>query len=207
MRRLLTVLTLLVLSACAAPPAAPPVAAPDTPPPPPAAPIEERVTGTVRVTASALNVRQEPSGDAEVLTQVKKGTELGVLRSDDSWVKVRLADGTTGWVAERFVAADGGRPSAKRTQARRGGCAADSDYAFLQAPMPSFSEDGAHGLVVVEANVNAKGIVTATKLISNGTGDEAKAFLAEREIKSAKFSPPIHNCVPTAFVFTYRRSF
>lgn len=207
MRRLPIVLSLLILSACAAPPAPVPVAPPATPPPPPAAPVEERVTGTVRVTASALNVRQEPSGDAEVLTQVKKGTELGVLRSDDSWVKVRLADGTTGWVAERFVAADGGRPSAKRTQTRRSGCAPDSDYAFLEAPRPSFSENGAHGLVVVEANVNVKGIVTSTKLVSNGTGDEALAFLTEREIKSAKFSPPIRDCQPRAFIFTYRRSF
>jgi hypothetical protein len=208
MRRLFLVLALLVLSSCSAPPAPQPMAAPETPPPPPAAPVEERVTGTVRVTASALNVRQEPSGDAEVLTQVKKGTELGVLVSDDSWVKVRLADGRVGWVAERFVSADGARPSAKRTQtARRSGCPADSDYAFNVAPTPSFTEDGPHGLVVVEANVNAQGTVTSTKLISNGTGDEAMAFLAEREIKSAKFSPPIRNCRPTAFIFTYRRSF
>ena len=77
MRRLFLVLALLVLSSCAAPPAPAPTAAPETPPPPPAAPVEERVTGTVRVTASALNVRREPSGDAEVLTQVKKGTEAG----------------------------------------------------------------------------------------------------------------------------------
>lgn len=207
MRRLLTVLALLILSACAAPPAPPPVAAPETPPPPPAAPVEERVTGTVRVTASALNVRQEPSGDAEVLVQVKKGTELGVLRSDDSWVKVRLADGTTGWVAERFVTGGSAKSSAKRTQARRGGCTPDSDYAFLVAPTPSFSEDGVHGLVVVEANVNVQGIVTSTKLISNGTGDEAMAFMAEREIQSAKFSVPIRNCEARAFIFTYRRSF
>ncbi len=196
---------LMLLAACAAPPASPPTTAPTTPPPPPAqAPAAEQVTGTVRVTASALNVRREPSGDAEVVTQVKRGTVLSVLRRDESWVKVRLADEREGWVAARFVSSDA---KTRAAAVRRGGCAPDSDYAFLDAPMPSFSELGAHGLVVVEANVNAKGVVTSTKVISNGTGDEALAFLAEREIKSAKFSPPIRNCQPSAFIFTYRRTF
>jgi uncharacterized protein YgiM (DUF1202 family) len=162
------------------------------------------VSGTVRVTASALNVRREPSGDAEVLTQVRKGTVLSVLRRDQSWVKVRLADEREGWVAARFVSSDA---SARTAQRKKGGCPPDSDYAFLQMPTPSFAELGAHGLVVVEANVNVLGIVTSTKLISNGTGDEALAFLAEREIKAAKFAPPIRNCAPRAFIFTYRRTF
>jgi hypothetical protein len=51
------------------------------------------------------------------------------------------------------------------------------------------------------------GNVTRTKVVSNSTGDEALAFLAEREIKAAKFSPPIRNCAPREFVFTYRRTF
>lgn len=161
--------------------------------------------GTVRVTASALNVRREPAADGEVVTQVRKGTVLSVLRRDQSWVKVRLADAREGWVAARFVSASDA--SARTAPTRKGGCPPDSDYAFLQIPTPSFSEKGAHGLVVVEANVNAKGIVTSTKLISNGTGDEALGFLAEREIKAAKFSPPIRDCAPRAFIFTYRRTF
>ncbi len=190
-----------LLAACAAPPAPPPAAAPSTPPPPPpSSPLADHVSGTVRVTASALNVRREPSGDAEVLTQVRKGTVLSVLRRDQSWVKVRLADAREGWVAARFVSGD-------MSAARKGGCPPDSDYAFLQMPTPSFAELGAHGLVVVEANVNVQGIVTSTKLVSNGTGDEALAFLAEREIKAARFSPPIRNCAPRAFIFTYRRTF
>ena len=73
--------------------------------------------------------------------------------------------------------------------------------------MLAFSESGAHGMVVVEATVSAKGAVTATKLLSNATGDESLAFLAEREIKGATFSPPIRNCVPRSFIFTYRRTF
>ena len=164
---------------------------------------EEKVVGTVKVTASALNVRKEASTDAEIVTQVKKGTALSVLASDESWVKVRLADGATGFVSSRFVTREG---QAAKTKSRKG-CPADSDFAFAETPTLAFSDSGAHGLVVVEASVNTKGTVTATKLISNSTGDEALAFLAEREIKSARFSPPIRNCVARSFIFTYRRTF
>jgi len=166
-------------------------------------PEEERVIGTVRVTASALNVRAEASTDAEVVLQVKKGIALSVLREDESWVKVRLASGETGWVASRFVSSS----DKSTTRKAKSGCPADSDFAFTDTPTLAFSDSGAHGLVVVEANVNTKGVVTGTKLISNSTGDEALAFLASREIQSAKFSPPIRSCVPRAFIFTYRRTF
>jgi TonB family protein len=200
------VVALLVVCSCAPPPPPAPVAAPEMPTPQPAAPAEEIVSGTVRVTASALNVRQEPSADGEVIAQVKKGTALGVLKSDESWMKVRLADGSSGWVAERFVAREGASQK-KRPVAKRGGCPADSDFAFLEMPTPAFADRGAHGLVVVEATVNTKGAVTSTNVVSNATGDESLAFLAVREIQSAKFSPPIRDCGPRAFVYTYRKMF
>ncbi|HEX2062007.1 MAG TPA: SH3 domain-containing protein [Thermoanaerobaculia bacterium] len=206
MRPLLVLLSLIVVCHCAAPPA--PVEPPATPaPPPPAATAEEQVLGSVRVTASALNVRRDASTDAEVLAQVKKGTELSVLREDESWMKVRLADGTTGWVAARFVSSGNAPRQQAAKRKAKSGCPADSDYAFLETPQLRGSDRSATGLVVVEATVNTKGVVTATKVISNGTGDETLAFLAEREIRSAKFSPPIRNCVPRAFIFTYRRTF
>ena len=202
MRRALFAIALLAVLRCSAPP--PPETVPEAvaPPPPPVV-QEEKVIGTVRVTASALNVRAEASTEASILTQVKRGQALDVLREDESWVKVRLASGETGWVAARFVSSG----DAKKRPAKKSGCPPDSDYAITESPMLAFSDSGAHGLVVVEATVNAKGAVTATKLVSNGTGDETLAFLAEREIKGAKFSPPIRNCVPRAFIFTYRRTF
>jgi TonB family protein len=206
---------LLLICACATPPA--PVAPPQTPAPPAPAPgpVEEAPIGSVRVTASALNVRREPSASGEVVTQVKQGETLSVLAADESWTKVRLADGSSGWVATRFVSSgaaasrstsrSASKPKAR--QPRRGGCPADSDYAFVQTPRLAFSDRGGHGLVVVEATVNASGNVTSTKVVSNGTGDEALGLLAEREIKTAKFSPPIRNCVARSFIFTYRRTF
>ena len=208
MRRFLLLAIVLIRCAAPAPPAPEPVPEPvrEAEPAAPAAAAEEKVIGTVRVTASALNVRSEASTDAEVVRQVKKGESLSVLREDESWTKVRLASGETGWVASRFVS-KGSATAAKKPATRRGGCPPDSDYAFAEAPLLTFSDSGAHGLVVVEATINAKGTVTSTKVVSNATGDESLAFLAQREIKAAKFSPPIRGCVPRAFVFTYRRTF
>lgn len=209
MRRVLLVLLLLfVVCRCAAPPPPARVAEPVPASPPVAKEEEERVVGTVRVTASALNVRAEASTEADVLAQVKKGQTLEVLREDESWVKVKLAGGEAGWVAARFVAGSDPTKAAKKTKkTKKVGCPADSDYAITETPMLAFSDSGAHGMVVVEATVSAKGAVTATRLVSNGTGDETLAFLAEREIKGAKFSPPIRNCAPRSFIFTYRRTF
>ncbi len=160
---------------------------------------------SVRVTASALNVRREPNTDAEVLSRVKKGQSLGVLASDESWARVRLDGGETGWVAVRFVAREGEKTASKKKAKK--GCPADSDFAFLETPTLAFSDSSAHGLVVVDATVDTKGNVIATKLISNSTGDEALGILAVREIKAAKFAAPIRNCVPRTFIFTYRRTY
>ena len=199
LRRVL-LLTTVLFFACASPAPKP---EPVAPPPEPVAekPVEEKVIGTVRVTASALNVRSNPSTDADVIVQVKKGDALSVLVSLDAWAKVRVASGEVGWVASRFVSS-GAVAKKKKT-----GCQPDSDFAFVETPTLAFSDSGAHGVIVVDANVNVSGSVTRTKVVSNSTGDDALAFLAEREIKAAKFSPPIRNCAPREFVFTYRRTF
>ncbi|HEX7708307.1 MAG TPA: SH3 domain-containing protein [Thermoanaerobaculia bacterium] len=199
MGRLLLLLPLLVSLGCGSPAPAP-TAAPSTPAPPLPS---EVVLETVEVTASALNVRRERSTESAVLTQVKRGTLLQVLTAGESWTQIRLADGRVGWVASRFVGPPGSTPA----PARRSGCQPDSDFAFVEAPSLTFSDSSAHGLVVVEANVNASGSVTKTRIVSNNTGDEALGLLAEREIQRAKFSAPIRNCAPRAFIFTYRRTF
>jgi len=196
----------MLLSGCAQPPA--PVSAPATPAPPPQSasrPVEQSAR-TVYVTASALNVREAPSTGAEVVTQLKKDAQLTVVGSDEAWLQVRLADGRTGWVAERFVSEEKAARGQQQQQGKkRSGC--DSDYAFVQTPALSFSQEDAHGLVVVEANVNAKGVVTSTKVVTNNTGNPEAGKVAEREIRSAKFAPPMRNCVARPFIFTYRRTF
>lgn len=156
----------------------------------------------MRVNVSSLNVRRDAAVSAEVVGHVRRGERLNLIAESGDWLRVRLNDGTTGWVSSQHVVREGAA-----TRLRRGGCPPDSDYSFLNAPKPSFSEGGAHGMVVIEATVDARGIVTATRVVSNETHDAALASLAEREIRSARFVAPIRNCAARAFFFTYKRAF
>src|SRR5258706_10526171 len=113
------VLALSLLARCAAPPAPPPAAAPEPEPAPLTAPTEPAAVGTVRVTASTLNVRKEPATTSDVVAQVKKGDKLALLATRADWSNVRLADGTTGWVSSKLVSND----AAASTGRRRGNCA------------------------------------------------------------------------------------
>ncbi len=206
MRRIIVILAAVAaLARCAAPPPAPPAPVPEPEPAPVSAPTEPAAVGTVRVTASTLNVRKAPSTTGDVVVQVKKGDKLALLATRADWSNVRLPDGTTGWVSSKLVTSEAVATASPR---RRGNCAPDSEYRFVQAPVPSFSDNATvHGIVTVEASVNTQGVVIATKVVSNTTGEEASAVMAEHEIRNAKFAPPVRDCVPKAFIFTYRRSF
>ena len=175
----------------------------EAPPPTPApsvAPAILPAKTTVYVTASAVNVRRDPSMAGEVLKQAKKNEAMTLLSSADDWTKVQLADGTVGWVASRFVS------QSVSAQPAKPGC--NTDFAFVRTPKPAFAEGGTkHGLVVVDAYVDESGNVTSTKVVTNDTGDPKLASMAESEIKSAKFEAPKRSCVARAFIFTYKRSF
>ena len=196
----------LLLAACSVPPTPAPVPAPAPAPESaqPAAPAAETPIGSGRVNASLLNVRSEPSMQGEVIGHARRGERVTILGESGEWLRVRTGSGETGWVSSQHVARDGATPTPTR---RRGGCPPDSDYRFLTPPRPSFNENGPHGVVTIEASVNAEGVVTSTRVVSNTTGEEALATMAAREIKEAKFAPPVRNCVTRAFVFTYRRAF
>jgi hypothetical protein len=173
---------LIVLAfACAAPP--PPATVPEPAPEPVAqTPAGEVAIGTVRVTATTLNVRAEPSTTASSIAQVRKGDRLTLIAAGDEWMKVQM----------------------RRTSS---GCPPDRNYSFASTPTPGFVENGPHGVVTVEANVDSNGVVRSTKVISNTTGDESLAVIAEREIAKSRFVPPVRNCAQKAFIFTYKRSF
>lgn len=177
--------------------------APSPPPAPEATPVEAAAPaaeapapiGTVRVTASKLNVRTEPSAQGAIVASVKRGERLGLIdRDTKGWFRVALAGGETGWISAQYA-------REVRT------CAPDREFRILEAPSLSFSDSGAHGTVVVETTVAADGKVVATKVVRNETGDPALAVAAEREIRLARFEPPVRNCVAKRFIYTYRRTF
>jgi uncharacterized protein YgiM (DUF1202 family) len=193
---------LLLLASCGgnAPPPQP-APEPAAPAPSPAS-AEEHVSGAVRVNVSTLNVRADASTEAAIVGHARRGERLAVIGDSGDWLRVKLNDGSTGWVSSQLVVREGAA-----ARPRRSGCPPDGTYSFITAPKPSFSEQGPHGMVVVEAQVNASGIVTSTRVVSNETHDDALAALAEREVRSARFAPPVRNCVPKAFIFTYKRAF
>ncbi len=154
----------------------------------------EVAIGTVRVTASTLNVRGEPSTTAPIVATVRRNQRLDLIARDQEWSRVRLSSGESGWVASRYVREDKG-------------CPPDREFSIAEAPMPRFSDSGARGVVTVEVSVDRAGKVTSTRLLSNETGDEALAFLAQEEMRNARFHPPIRNCQPKAFIYTHRRTF
>jgi uncharacterized protein YgiM (DUF1202 family) len=156
----------------------------------------------VRVNVSTLNVRVDASTSSDVIGHARRGERLTVIGDSGDWLRVKLNDGTIGWVSSQLVVREGAA-----ARPRRSGCPPDSTYSFLSAPKPAFSENGPHGMVVIEATVDARGVVTATRIVSNETHDDALASLAEREIRNARFAPPIRNCAPKAFFFTYKRAF
>lgn len=64
-------------------------------------------TPTATITAPVLNVRSGPSPGYPVVTTVTKGTVVTLLARDSasSWVRVKLANGTTGWITTFYITA------------------------------------------------------------------------------------------------------
>ncbi len=59
------------------------------------------------VTGSRVNLRSGPSTEFDVVTQLRRGNEVEVLRDEDTgWVKLRAIDGNhIGWMSEDFLTA------------------------------------------------------------------------------------------------------
>jgi N-acetylmuramoyl-L-alanine amidase len=64
--------------------------------------------GTITVTGSIVNVRQQNRIDAPVVTKVNAGERLVVLGKQGDWYQVRLADGSSGWIADWLAIPDNG---------------------------------------------------------------------------------------------------
>jgi len=163
---------------------------------------------TMFVAVDTLNMRVSPSGDGRIVSRLQRGTAVAVLASIDGWTEVQSGS-ERGWVATRYLTAKTDDPlvAPSRPGAARKNCPADRSFTFSKTPRLVFSQDGAHGLVVIEANVNASGAVTSTKVVSNETGRKELALAAQKELGEALFVPPVRNCRPIAFIYTYKRVF
>ncbi|HVN77155.1 MAG TPA: TonB family protein [Thermoanaerobaculaceae bacterium] len=194
--RTLLVVSLGVAAGCRTAPPPPP---PPTPTPAAVAPAAEAKPApppeTVRVTGSKLNVRSQATTSAATVARVKKGEKLTVLGRDGGWVQVKLADGASGWVSARYVVKE--EPV----------CPEKPNGELLSDVPLSFHEGPAIGRVVVEATVDASGNVTGTRVVEDTTKIPELQARVVNEVKAFKFSPPVHDCKPVGFVYTYTRDF
>jgi hypothetical protein len=79
--------------------------------PPPSSPSPSKPTEVSQPTAQRtteivlpfVNLRQGPSMDSKIISVLKKGTKLTVLEEKVGWLRVRLGDGTEGWVAKAMT--------------------------------------------------------------------------------------------------------
>ena len=147
----------------------------------------------VRVTGSSLNVREGAGTSFKVVGTTKKGERLLVLGEDGKWLRVQRTPEQEGWVHGMYVKPEKTCPPDKNTAE------------ILNQPDVVLRPAGAR--VVLEATVSALGFVTAVTLVENTTGDDALRREAESELRALRFSPPVRNCKPQPFVYSYTRSF
>lgn len=158
------------------------------------------------VTAGTLNVRKLPASDGQIVMRLDRGARVEILASSGDWSQVRTSSGT-GWVSTRHLADSPAHSTARTGKPSSGGCQADRSFRFTRPPLLTFSENGAHGLVTVEASVSAEGVVTASRVVANTTGSESLGRLAQKELGAARFDPPIRSCRPIPFIYTYKRAY
>jgi len=72
-------------------------------PPPPSLP-------TTQVVWDSVNLRKGPGTSYKVVGNLKKGTSLKILEANGDWLRVRLEDGSTGWVS-KLATSEAPRPS------------------------------------------------------------------------------------------------
>ena len=77
--------------------------APDEPAPAPV--LSPDFAPTHVVLAVALHLRERPTSSSRSLGSYPRGTLLMTFGREANWVEVRLADGTQGWMAARYVGA------------------------------------------------------------------------------------------------------
>jgi uncharacterized protein YgiM (DUF1202 family) len=86
----------------------PPAAATNPPAQAPGATPAERTAGftpTHVVATNGLNLRAGPNSSSAVVRPYPRGTPVAVTETANSWMRVLLEDGTTGWMFGRYLAA------------------------------------------------------------------------------------------------------
>lgn len=145
--------------------------------PKPAAP-----TQTVTAFGTRINIRKGPSTDQEVVGMAQADEVLTYIRKVDSdWSEVKNAEGTTGFVASRFLSFDG-KPSVAAVEAEAL-AKTQADQAARAAEEAAAAESALNDTRQREENQKAESLVsekiTARNDAEANTPDEAGYFKAD----------------------------
>jgi uncharacterized protein YgiM (DUF1202 family) len=178
MKRSLMMIAFVLLAACNSEPATP--VATNT-----RAPIAvEYVRGI------DLKIHEKPDDKAAVVTTYQHGESVSVLSKNGAWSEVQIAAGS-GWVHTEDLS-----NAAEAAQA----LADNLSPHFTRAPQP-VSQPGAHGELVLEADVNTDGVVVNVRTISNTTGSVVLEQRNIASLRAAIFAPVVRHGKREPFVY------
>ncbi len=80
-----------------------------SPPPKPPEASQPPAQRSTEIVLAFVNLRQGPAMDSKIISVLKKGTKLTVLEEKAGWLRVRLEDGTEGWVGKAMTS-EGSQP-------------------------------------------------------------------------------------------------
>jgi uncharacterized protein YgiM (DUF1202 family) len=145
------------------------------------------------VRGNSVKIYATPADNAAVLTTYRHGESVSILSKRGAWSEVRVAAGR-GWVkADQLADAS----EANKTEAD------NLKPHYERAPEP-VSQPGAHGEIVLEADVNTDGVVTNVRTIRNTTGSTSLEIRNAAALRQAVFTPIVRHGRREAFVYEHR---
>lgn len=144
------------------------------------------------VGAPEMEVRKQPEDTAPVIAKFLSGESVSILARQGEWVEVRTGTGT-GWVRAGDL-----------TTAEAAAKEEDNPTPRFRKPPSPVSSRTAHGTVYIEAAVNTDGQVTATKILTNTTGDAALAQQNAEALRQSAFYPIVQRGKKKDFFYYYR---
>lgn len=144
------------------------------------------------VATPELPVHKWAKEDSPVIARFLNGESVSVLARRGEWVEVRTA-GASGFVRASDLT------GAAEAQKERD----NPDPKFRTVPSP-VTAPGVHGNILIEANVNTEGEVTATKIITNSTGSDELAQRNAAALERARFYPIVVKGNRQPFLYYYR---
>jgi uncharacterized protein YgiM (DUF1202 family) len=167
----------------------------------------ERTSGGLEPIREAVAVRyvaregaplhRTPAEGAEVVHRFTAGESVSIMATRDQWSEIRFGD-RTAWIRSGDLS-----DSPAVAEEARG----STTVKFRVAPSPVYSQGGARGEIILEANVAESGVVTDVRTLRNTTGSVPLEMQNRRELLRATFYPLLVNGKPKAFIYEYRVSY